>query len=318
MAKILEKKQVVQPGAEGAVQAAVRQITGLPNATVRGMFEHGCVWVNGEVCEDPGLRLAAGSRLRVRFDPARKYRDKPKPRANRAFRMVFEDPHLVVVDKYPGVLTEPNKGETDTLVDYLANHLQRDAKQKRRPWVVHRLDRDTSGLLVLAKRREIAQAIKNQFRDRKPERVYIAIAAGKVAPKRGTFRSYLATDKYWNQFSTDDPNRGKLAVTHYEVMHVVEGATVVKVRLETGRRNQIRVHFAERDHPLLGDPRYESAKALHPLWVERRVALHAAVLGFVHPVTEEKMYFTSPLPEAFAPFFPDGMPRFDEAGPTSR
>ena len=296
----------------GAAQSVVRDITGLPNATVRGMVGHGCVLVDGAPCEDPGTRLAPGTQLVVRYDPRRNYREKPRPKPNRAFRMVFEDAHLVVVEKFAGVLTEPNKGEPDTLVDFLARYLGRGKKTGPktgpRPWVVHRLDRGTSGLLVLCKRRAVAEGIRQQFRARKPERLYYAVAAGDVWPEKGTIESHLTTDNELNQHSTDVPNAGKLAITHYTVIGRVEGASVLRVRLETGRRNQIRVHMAEAGHSLLGDPRYGTEQARHPLWKADRIALHAATLGFTHPVTEEAMRFTAPPPEEFAPFFPNGLP----------
>lgn len=307
MSRSVEKQQVVTAETAGAVQSLVRAMTGLPNATVRGIFDHQCVWVDGAVCTEPGLQVAPGISVLVRYDPERKYRDKHKPKRNQAFRLVFEDTHLVVVDKFAGVLTEPNKGEQDTLVDYLASYLQRGSRNRYRPWVVHRLDRETSGLLVLCKRQGAAEAIKAQFRARKPERVYIALAAGNVAKSKDTVRSHLTTDPAsLNQFSTEMEHLGKLAVTHYEVLHRVPGATVVRVRLETGRRNQIRVHFAEMGHPLLGDPRYRPEDARHPLWKGPRVALHAAVLGFSHPVTGEPMRFVSQLSAEFSPFLPTG------------
>ncbi|MDH5753165.1 MAG: RluA family pseudouridine synthase [Deltaproteobacteria bacterium] len=307
MGHSLEKTKLVTSETAGAVQKIVRAMTCLPNTTVRGLFGHQCVWIDGEVCTEPGFRVESGMSVMVRYDPDRNYREKSKPKPNRAFRLVFEDTHLVVVEKFAGVLTVPNKGERDTLVDYLATYLKRGSKAKARPLVVHRLDRETSGLLVLCKHREAAEAIKSQFRARKPERVYIALAAGTISKSSGTVQSYLTTDPLsLNQYSTRMKNLGKLAVTHYEVVHRVAGATVLKVTLETGRRNQIRVHFAEMGHPLLGDPRYRPEAALHPLWKGRHIALHAALLGFDHPVTGKSLRFVSPLPEEFTPFLPQG------------
>lgn len=307
-AKLVESRQIVTPETAGAAQGLVRALTGLPNATVRGLFGHGCVQVDGEPCWVPGDVVPAGAELQVRYDPARKYRERSKERPNRAFRMVFEDAHLMVVNKSPGVLTEPNKGESDTLVDYLAVYLNRGRRSKEKPWTIHRLDRATSGLLVFGKRQGPADAIRAQFRERKPERVYYAVAAGDVRPPSGTFRSHLTTDASLNQYSTRVPGQGQLAITHYQVLHRVQGATVVKVQLETGRRNQIRVHFAEAGHPLLGDPRYGGAKTNHPLWKARHVALHGAVLGFKHPHTGEQLRFEAELPPEFAPYFPAGLP----------
>jgi 23S rRNA pseudouridine1911/1915/1917 synthase len=287
----------------GRADRVVRRLSGLPNSTVRGLFDHDCVTVNGEVCTDIAAVLYAGDRLEVRYDPGRGYRERPKVRQTHAFRVVYEDAHLLVVDKSAGILTVPTeRREKSALVYALAEYLSRSRRSRNRVAIVHRLDRDTSGLLVFGKRQEIATALKNQFRARKPEREYLAIVAGRLPKAQGTFESYLATDPALNQYSTRHAEQGKRAVTHYAVLETVPGATLVRVRLETGRRNQIRVHFAEAGHPVLGDVRYEPERARHPAWKYRRLALHARVLGFRHPETDEPMRYESPPPEEFERF----------------
>ncbi len=119
----------------------------------------------------------------------------------------------------------------------------------------------------------------------------------------GTFRSYLITDEELNQYSTKDTKRGKLAITHYEVLAYYDGATQLRVTLETGRRNQIRVHLAEAGYPVLGDARYLPEKARHPAWPHERLALHAAHLGFFHPILRKKFRFQTELPQEFSTFF---------------
>ena len=156
-------------------------------------------------------------------------------------------------------------------------------------------------MLVFGKEREIAKLLQTQFEERKPEREYLAIVAGEV-PKKGKFESYLATSPSLQQFSTKDEDDGQLAITHYELDRVVHDASVVRVWLETGRRNQIRVHFAETGHPVLGDPRYGAERSAHPRWRARRLALHALKLGFKHPVTKKPMRFEAPVPRAFKSF----------------
>ncbi|HKI99170.1 MAG TPA: RluA family pseudouridine synthase [bacterium] len=297
-----ERHLTLTAQAEMRAATLVREATGLAHSAVRGLFDHGCVLRGDVPCEDPGLLLAAGERLELRYDPARRYRGKPKARSSAAFRLVHEDPYLLVVDKAPGVLTVPNHGETDTLVDAVRHHLGRGRKQAPRVFVVHRLDRETSGLLVIARTPDVAHALKAQFAAHKPERVYQALVAGTVREDAGTFRSRLATDPSLNQRSTTHPDAGKLAITHYRVTARVPGATAVEVRLETGRRNQIRVHFAEAGHPVLGDPRYEPERARHPRWKTRRMALHAAVLGLTHPVTGRTLRFESPTPPEMSAF----------------
>jgi 23S rRNA pseudouridine1911/1915/1917 synthase len=291
---------VVGAADEGPAQALVRRLTGLSNAVVRGLFEHGCVLRDDVPCHDPGTRLVTGERLVLRFERGRRYRGKPRARPNSAFRLVHEDPYLVVVDKRSGVLTVPNHGEPDTLIGAVSAYLGRGRRRAPYLQVVHRLDRDTSGLLVIARTDEAAHGLKRQLAAHTPERIYHALVAGRLARDSGTFRSNLATDAALNQRSTGLPGVGKAAVTHYRVLSRVAGATAVEVRLETGRRNQIRVHFSEAGHPVLGDLRYTPEQARHPHWRTKRLALHATVLGFVHPVTGRTMRFASPDPPEFA------------------
>jgi 23S rRNA pseudouridine1911/1915/1917 synthase len=298
-----ELEREAGPQETGPADRLARLMTGLPHAQVRGLFDHGCVRLNGEPCTAHATPLAAGDRLAIRYEVGRRYREKPRVHEQHAFRIVYEDAHLLVVDKAAGVLTVPTeREEASALVHALSRYLSRGPRITRRVTLVHRLDRDTSGLLVFAKRREVADALKNQFRDRKPEREYLAIVAGHLGHKRGTIEGYLATDPRLNQYTTRHAEQGKLAITHYEVLREVPRASLVRVRLETGRRNQIRVHFAERGHPVLGDVRYEPERATHPRWTWRRLALHACVLGFTHPETERALRFESPPPDEFARF----------------
>jgi 23S rRNA pseudouridine1911/1915/1917 synthase len=261
------------------------------------------VTVNGAPCVDGSAQLALGDRIDIQFEPGRRYRERSAPREEGGFKVVYEDPHMLVVDKAAGVLTVPTeREERSALSNALARYLSRSQRHTRHVAVVHRLDRDTSGLLVFAKRQQVANALKGQFRARKPQREYFAIVAGVLEKPKGSFSTYLATDKSLNPYSTAHSERGKLAVTHYDVVRTVPGATLVRVHLETGRRNQIRVHFAELGNPVLGDVRYQPELARHRAWKVRRMALHAAALGFIHPETDREMMFESPLPEEFTAF----------------
>jgi 23S rRNA pseudouridine1911/1915/1917 synthase len=299
----LSRKQ--QRIVEGAPRAdlVVQSLTGASRAIVRGMFDAGCVSVDGTACPEAGRPVQVGSTVSVVWDPQCRYKENPHARTHRSFRVVYEDPHLIVVEKAAGVLSVPTaRHEKDTLVHAVAQHFSKGREITRRAHVVHRLDFDTSGLLVFARSIEVCKALKLQFAHHSAEREYLAIVAGDVAEDKGTFRSYLATDEDLDQYSTDDEDQGKLAVTHYEVVQRLRGATYVRVRLETGRRNQIRVHFSEAGHPVLGDLRYCAKQARHPLWRVRRLALHATTLGFVHPVGSKKLRFQSELPAPMAAF----------------
>jgi 23S rRNA pseudouridine1911/1915/1917 synthase len=284
------------------IDRLVQELVGLSRSQVTGLFDHGCVTRNGAIETQPAERLAAGDQVQVRYDPSQRYHPKPKPRRNLGFEIVFEDKHLIVVDKPAGLLTVPTRREeTNTLRHLVGEYLQHVSKA-RGAFPVHRLDRGVSGLLVIGKSPEITSQLKDQFAASKPEREYIAIVAGRLEQPHGTFESLLATDKDLNRFSTDNEEIGQLAITHYRVIAPLGGATLVQVRLETGRRNQIRVHFAEAGHPVLGDPRYQRERAAHPRWTYARLALHARLLGFAHPITGQALRFESELPAEMARF----------------
>lgn len=302
MAATTKSTRVTDPPAAN-VGRVVGALTGWSNKKVRGLFDHGCVSLNGEPCPQPGRPVLPGDQVDVRYDPQQGYPEKKRGWQDAAFSIVFEDAHLIVVDKAANVLTVATErgGERATLVDRVSYYLKHTSR-RREALVVHRLDRGVSGLLVFAKSRRMLAALQKQFKERKPERRYIAIVAGRLARPAGTFRSHLTTGKSLNQYSTRDQSRGELAITHYRVERQLADAAVVEVRLETGRRNQIRVHFADAGHPVLGDPRYGRSKSQHPRWRDERIALHAASLGFVHPATGKPLRFDSELPEPFARF----------------
>jgi 23S rRNA pseudouridine1911/1915/1917 synthase len=278
------------------IDRLVQQLCGLSRSQVLGLFDHGCVSLNAALCTQAGHALASGDRVTLKYDSKQRYHPKPKPRRNLGFEIVFEDKHLIVVDKPAELLTVPTRREeSNTLIDRVGDYVKHVGKA-RGAYAVHRLDRGVSGLLVVGKSPEIVQQLKDQFAASKPEREYVAIVAGHVEQQQGTFETLLATDKDLNRFSTDDQAIGQVAITHYRVIAKLIDTTVVQVRLETGRRNQIRVHFAEADHPVLGDSRYRRDLAAHPHWRYSRLALHARLLGFVHPVTNQPLRLESPLP----------------------
>lgn len=274
----------------------VQELVALSRSQITGLFDHGCVQVNGAICTLPAQRLVAGDRVEIKYDANQRYHSKPKPRRSLGFEIVFEDKHLIVVNKPADLLTVPTvRAETNTLLHKVADYVQHVSKG-RGAFTVHRLDRGVSGLLVLGKTQKIVRDLKDQFAASKPEREYLAIVAGHMEQPAGTFKSLLATDKDLNRFSTENEAIGQLAITHYRVVSALRDTTLVQVRLETGRRNQIRVHFAEAGHPVLGDPRYRPDEAAHPHWPHKRLALHARLLAFEHPVTGHALRFEAALP----------------------
>ncbi|MFO0869485.1 MAG: RluA family pseudouridine synthase [Pirellulales bacterium] len=287
------------------VDRVVQEMCGWPRSQIVGLFDAGGVLVNGCHCAFPGQRVTAGEEVRIVYDPDRRYHPAPRPRQRLGFDLVFEDRYLLVVQKPAELLTIPTRREeADTLVSRVARYAH-SSSYGGDVFPAHRLDREVSGLLVLGRTEPLTRALRDQFAAHKPERLYVALVAGRCTAESGTFRSLLATDRELNRFSTEDADIGQEAITHYRVLRQLTDTTLVQIWLETGRRNQIRVHFAEAGHPVLGDPRYERRRAAHRRWPYRRVALHARQLGFTHPVTRKQMRFCSPLPAEMEQFLAD-------------
>lgn len=201
-------------------------------------------------------------------------------------RVLFEDADLVVIDKAEGLLAVPADNRRDESAERLLS-------ATRPVHHVHRLDRDTSGVLVFAKNAWIRERLQEQFATHDIERVYVTIVHGQLEPPAGTIRSFLAEDRELRVRTVVDPSAGKEAITHYRTVARGHRYSMVEVTLETGRRNQIRVHFAEAGHPVVGDAMYGHG-ADREL---RRLALHARDLGFLHPRTRRRMRFTSEVPQ---------------------
>jgi len=174
-------------------------------------------------------------------------------------------------------------------------------RQKAFTQPVQRLDRGTSGVMVWPKSRASWENLRRQFEDHSIERTYIGIVQGVVTSSNGTIRNFLSTDKKFTQIVSQ--TSGQEAITHYQVLHCGKDFSIVKFKLETGRKNQIRAQMADLGHPILGDERYEPKRAKHRLWIASRLALHAARLSFIHPTKNKWIHFQSKLPKEFLTFF---------------
>lgn len=223
-----------------------------------------------------------------------------------ALRIVHEDADLIVVDKPAGLVVHPAAGHADgTLVNALLHHCAGQLSGiggVERPGIVHRIDKDTSGLLVVAKSDAAHEGLARQFADHSIERAYLAVVAGRPLPPSGTVDAPLGRSVHdRKKIAVQSPGRGKRAVTHYRTLEPLGDATLVECRLETGRTHQVRVHMAHIGHPLLGDPLYgRPRKGLAPTLARigfARQALHATTLGFIHPVSGADLRFTSGLPD---------------------
>ncbi len=305
---ILQREQKLEPGSTfigGRIDRCVQQIAGGSRSHVTGLFDHDCVSLNGTVEINPGKTLREGDLVSVRFEANRRYspRRRPEEHKHRGFTILFEDADVIVVDKSAELLTVPTDAkEPHTLVYRVNEHVRRTTRGSS-ALVVHRLDRGVSGLLVFAKNEDASESLQAQFAAHKPDRRYQAFVAGRVTPSKGTYRSYLTTGKNLSRYSTRDEENGELAVTHFQVLATSKGSdrcgavSHVEVELETGRRNQIRVHFAEAGHPVIGDQRYRTELWKDIPWPFKRLALHAATLSFEHPRSGIPHRFESPLPK---------------------
>jgi 23S rRNA pseudouridine1911/1915/1917 synthase len=270
--------------------------TALPEAsgrTLRQMLEQGRVRLNGEVCRlakqpvSPGDVLEIGRRL-------------PALLAG-GLKIVYEDRDIVVVHKSAGLLTVATPHESENTAHAFLRRRGKSRSAQRTVFVVHRLDKFVSGLLVFAKSEAARTSLRSLFEAHAVDRKYWAIVEGRVENDSGTIESNLAEDRTMRMHSTSDPREGKRAVTHYRVLGRFPGVSVLEITLETGRKNQIRAHLSELGHPIVGDRAYGSA--VDPLG---RMGLHAFRLGFTHPSRHEPVLFETEPPAQFLPFLRTG------------
>jgi RluA family pseudouridine synthase len=208
--------------------------------------------------------------------------------------IIYEDKAILVVEKPAGLLTVGTPTNKERTVQwYLTDYVRKGAlKSRNRVFVVHRLDQWTSGVLVFAKSEEIKDRLQEQWKD--TEKKYIAVIHGQMAEKEGIISSYLAENKAYTVYSTNDPEKGKLAQTAYKVLKEAGQYSLVEINLLTGRKNQIRVHFADKGHPVVGDRKYGKGGDQF-----KRLALHSMSISFAHPTTDKQMTFTTKVPYYF-------------------
>ncbi|MDZ4694868.1 MAG: RluA family pseudouridine synthase [Deltaproteobacteria bacterium] len=284
---------------EGTVAAVLR--AAFPDqswAQVRRLCLTGKIAVRGEVRMDPALHLRVGTEVdwdMTRPDPSRA--------ALPDFKIVFEDSQIIVIDKPQGISSVPyDRHETNTALDHIRKIWRAQGRQATAQplFTVHRIDKDTSGLLCFAKTKLSERGMHRVFKNHLADRMYFAVAHGDVAP--GRIESVICPDRGDGIRGTNRrSNDGQLSVTHVFVDQRLRGATLCKIRLETGRTHQIRIHLSERGHPLVGETVYIRdlrRDGGHEI-PSRRLLLHAATLGFEHPVNGQRLFFESPLPPDF-------------------
>ena len=268
------------------------------------LIEQGHIRVNGRIVK-PTHRPRAGEQIEVHWPEAKPAEAQPEAMP---LDILFEDQSLLVLNKPAGLVVHPAAGhEEHTLVNALLHHCRGSLSGiggVARPGIVHRLDKETSGCLVVAKNDETHLALSAQFAKRQVEKIYNAIVCGELARESGEIRAAIARHpSHRKRMAARDDDSGRAAHTSYRVLERLNSATLVEAQLHTGRTHQIRVHFQFLGHPLVGDEIYGARQNVRlkelTNYAAPRVMLHARELSFVHPRTEEEMTFEAPLPEDF-------------------
>jgi 23S rRNA pseudouridine1911/1915/1917 synthase len=282
-----------------------RRLPERSRASLQQLIEQGLVLVDGRPTK-PGYRVRAGERVAVTLPPPRPADVQPEAIP---LTILYEDAHLLVVDKPAGMVVHPGPGRaTGTLVNALLAHCPRlsGIGGVERPGIVHRLDKDTSGAIVVAKDEPTHRGLARQFAERQVKKLYLAIVRGAVRDAAGVIDAAVGRHPVYRQKMSTHTRAGRAAVTEFRVVERFAHHTLVELRPRTGRTHQLRVHMAAVGHPLLGDPtygRYRKELARSPLAAQlawfRRQALHAWVLGFWHPITQQWLECCAPLPGDF-------------------
>lgn len=269
----------------------IANLKGLSRNKVKDTLHGRGIKVNGKIVTQFDYPLTRGMKISV-----------SKSKKNDTFKsryvnLVYEDPYLVVIEKKPGILSMA-AGHKSLNVKTVLDDYFRQTKQRCTAHVVHRLDRDTSGLMVYAKDMQTEQTLEHEWHNIVYDRRYVAVVSGEMEEDEGTIANWLKDNKAYVTYSSPVDNGGKYAVTHFHVLDRTTEHSLVEYKLETGRKNQIRVHSADMNHPVCGDVKYGNGD--DPI---HRLCLHAYMLHFFHPVTRVRMEFETPIPSQFRMLF---------------
>lgn len=273
--------QIIAPDDSPVLDVLSRMAPQSSKTTLRSWLKEGRVSIDGQIAKTSNTPVKQGQIVALN--------SKPQLVAHK-LRLIYEDNDLVAIEKPEGMLsvaTAFEKGET-------AHALLKEKYHPRKVYVVHRLDQDTSGVMLFALSEQGYNSLKDIFEKHDIDRKYCAIVEGRVSPEQGSWQSYLYEDVNYVVHSTSDPEKGRLATTHYRVLDSSRHYSRIELTLETGRKNQIRVQCADAGHPVIGDKKYGSS--VDPI---KRLCLHAFLLALKHPVTGKPLRFTSPVPEIF-------------------
>lgn len=270
------------------MQCLEAKLTDHKRTSIKALMKYNQVALNSMPTSQFNQPVHSGDTLSVNF--TRPFVVFSHPR----IKLVYEDNDIIVINKGSGILSV----STDNVKDGTAYSILRDYLKKKDPrlmlFVVHRLDRDTSGLMMFAKNVEAKEAMQHNWNNMVLGRRYVAVVEGKVEQEEGVVKSYLAETSQFEVYSTQNPDEGQLAITRFKRLQCNNGYSLMELSLDTGRKNQIRVHMKDLGHPIVGDRKYGAkASPIH------RLGLHARTLHFAHPVTKKEMLFETPIPSRF-------------------
>lgn len=266
----------------------MQKMAGISRNKIKTLLANRVILVDNMIVTQYNFQLKPG--MKVQMSRVKNNREFKHP----MLKLVYEDAYLIVVEKKEGLLSVSTERQKERTAQHILNEYVKRSHRGNRVFVVHRLDRGTSGLMMYAKDEKTQNTLRDNWHDIVTDRRYVSIVAGDMEKDYGTVESWLTDRKLYVSSSPVDDGEGKYAVTHYKMIKRANGYSLVELDLETGRKNQIRVHMSELGHPVVGDQRYGSA--CDPLG---RLALHAFKLCFYHPVTGELMEFETPYPSAF-------------------
>lgn len=257
---------------------------------IKKWLKFGHLMVDGNVTTQFDRPVAPG--VTVSFNATRPWPVFHHPR----MRLVYEDNDVMVIHKGYGLLSVPTEShrKEDNAYEIMRNYVK-DQSPRNKLFIVHRLDRDTSGLMMFAKSQEAQDVLRHNWNNIILERLYVAVLEGNLEQDKGYVKSRLTENSQFVVYSTENPEEGRVAVTHYEVLARGNGYTLAQFSLDTGRKNQIRVHAQDLGHPIAGDRKYGAKTS--PI---NRLALHARTLRFAHPITRKDMNFQTPIPPQFS------------------
>lgn len=271
----------------------LEQVKGKSRNAVKGLLSRGQVLVNGKTATQFDRPLKPGQTITLLPPP--EYQPPKAP-----FDLLYEDADVIVIDKPAGLLTVATEKEKTHTAYHILTDYVRGQDAKSRIFIVHRLDRDTSGVVLFAKNEDIKHALQDNWGENVEKRAYLAVVEGRPPETEGTCRSWLLETVTHLVWSAGPDSGGKEAITHYEVLASEGGYSLLRISLDTGRKNQIRVHMQELGCPVAGDKQYGAVGS--PMG---RLALHACELAFTDPRTGERVAFEAPMPKEFRKMFPN-------------